>query len=416
MGPFAPTVPLTSFHCVPIVTVPVVHSLNNSEVNRVNVNKGRERRESAHRTFPSFVHFSLSLHPSLTFSPLFANEGNEGRTVGESKSEGSEMNKREWTYQWTQPHSPSLHLVRWVHVVPFIHFVHSLNIRRKKRNKVKRFLALTFSQFKLVHSLVVRSPNLKWAKRRVKWTMENGGVVSCRSSRSLSPTSCSHCNTSLSIVNIKREHQQQGAVTEWKWVVGGGRTAEQRKGKETNQENRVNARLGSFSPIIHSSVRSWWFVSLLLILWERESWTNKGEKQDERTTGGKGQWMEPNERNGPKSMIHLARVSVSPLLLPFTPPRSSSFHSVHLILGVKWKNQREWARHERMKRWERTERTVQSFHLVHSCSLLHLRSTTVPSYPSPNNWVRGTNEIMWLGEGNEGRSEENTGPWNPSSF
>ena len=88
MGPFAPTVPLTSFHCVPIVTVPVVHSLNNSEVNRVNVNKGRERRESAHRTFPSFVHFSLSLHPSLTFSPLFANEGNEGRTVGESKSEG----------------------------------------------------------------------------------------------------------------------------------------------------------------------------------------------------------------------------------------------------------------------------------------------------------------------------------------
>ena len=271
----------------------------------------------------------------------------KGRTVGESKSEGSEMNKREWTYQWTQPHSPSLHLVRWVHVVPFIHFVHSLNIRRKKRNKVKRFLALTFSQFKLVHSLVVRSPNLKWAKRRVKWTMENGGVVSCRSSRSLSPTSCSHCNTSLSIVNIKREHQQQGAVTEWKWVVGGGRTAEQRKGKETNQENRVNARLGSFSPIIHSSVRSWWFVSLLLILWERESWTNKGEKQDERTTGRKRtvngtKWEERAQvYDSPCSCVCLtAPSSLHSSSFQFLPLSSliSFTHFVHLIRTRKWIN------------------------------------------------------------------------------
>ena len=36
-----------------------------------------------------YVHSRLFISlPSLTFSPLFANEGNEGRTVGESKSEG----------------------------------------------------------------------------------------------------------------------------------------------------------------------------------------------------------------------------------------------------------------------------------------------------------------------------------------
>ena len=41
MGPFAPTVPLTSFHCVPIVTVPVVHSLNYYEGNTMGTEESK---------------------------------------------------------------------------------------------------------------------------------------------------------------------------------------------------------------------------------------------------------------------------------------------------------------------------------------------------------------------------------------